>query len=103
MNFLKENYYKDISLDDVSDKVAYTPTYINKILKSVLQKTFYDILTDIRIDKAKEFLSNSDLQINQIADSVGYINVQSFIRMFKKTVGVTPGKYREMNCNTNKK
>lgn len=103
IDFLKENYYKDISLDDVSDKVAYTPTYINKILKSVLQKTFYDILTDIRIDKAKEFLSNSDLQINQIADSVGYVNVQSFIRMFKKTVGVTPGKYREMNCNANEK
>jgi two-component system, response regulator YesN len=101
MNFLNDNYYKDISLDDVSSRVSYTPTYINKILKSSFQKTFYDILTDIRIEKAKELLINSDAQIYQIAELVGYVNVQSFIRMFKKIVAMTPGKYREMNNKDN--
>lgn len=96
LTYLQTNYTLDISLNDVATKVSYTPTYINKILKSSLQKTFYEILTEIRINKAKELLQNTDLQIYQIAEMIGYSNVQSFIRVFKKSVNITPGKYREI-------
>lgn len=100
LKYLKNNYNREISLDDVSENVSYTPAYINKILKMNLNKTFYDILTDIRIDKAKELLTQSETPIYQISEKIGYINVQSFIRMFKKTVGVTPGKYRDETQTT---
>ena len=99
MTYLETNYTSDISLNDVAAKVSYTPTYINKILKSSTQKTFYDILTEIRINKAKALLLKTELQIYQIAEMVGYSNVQSFIRVFKKAINLTPGKYRETKFN----
>ncbi len=95
VHYLETNYRSDIGLNDVAEYISYTPTYINRILKDSLHKTFYDILTDIRINKAKELLLHTDLQIYQIAEMIGYTNVQSFIRVFKKVLTVTPGKYRE--------
>ena len=68
---------------------------INKILKIYSNTTFYDMLTEIRMKNAKQMLEDTNMQIYQISEAVGYNNTQSFIRMFKKTVGMTPGKYRQ--------
>ena len=94
ISYLNENYMKDISLDDVSESILYSSTYINRLLKMTTQKTFYELLTDIRINKACDLLCTSSLQISQIGEMVGYTNTQSFIRMFKKQTGLTPGQYR---------
>lgn len=95
IDYIQNNYDKDIGLDDVANVFLYTPTHINNILKSTIGKTFYDILTEIRIDKSKQLLVSTGLQISQIGEEVGYLNTQSFIRMFKRIVGSTPGKYRK--------
>ncbi len=95
VRFITQNYYKDISLTDLSNTFLYTTTHLNNLLKATTQKTFYDLLTEVRIDKAKELLATTSLQIGEIGEKVGYLNAQSFIRMFKRVVGMTPGKYRE--------
>ena len=61
----------------------------------MFSKTFYELLTDIRIAKAKEYLQTTPLSVTSISERVGYSNVQSFIRMFKKKVGETPSQYRQ--------
>lgn len=93
--YIEEHYYQDIGLADLSNAFLYTTTHINNVLKATTQKTFYDLLTEVRIEKAKELLATTGLQVNEIGEKVGYLNAQSFIRMFKRVVGVTPGKYRE--------
>lgn len=100
LNYIRNNYWRDISLSDISSAMLYTPVSINRILRQTTQKTFYDILTDIRMEKASDLLINSELLVGEISEQVGYINVQSFIRMFKKITGVTPGKYREAHKTT---
>ncbi len=95
LRFIHQNYYKDISLTDLSNTFLYTTTHLNNVLKATTQKTFYDLLTEVRIDKAKELLASTPYQVSEVGEKVGYFNVQSFIRMFKRVVGVTPGKYRE--------
>lgn len=95
LNYLKENYYRDIGLNDVSEKFLYTATYINRVLKFSTSKTFYELLTDIRIAKAKEYLKTTQLSVTSISERVGYSNVQSFIRMFKRKLGETPSQYRQ--------
>ena len=55
---------------------------------------FIDYVTQHRMTKAKELLRESDMKINEIAESVGY-QPSYFIRIFKKTEGMTPGQYRE--------
>ena len=95
--YIQNNYHQDICLNDLSNALLYTPTHINKVLKSATQKTFYDLLTQVRIQKAKDLLRNSNLPIMEVAQQVGYINVQSFIRMYKRETGNTPGRFREEN------
>lgn len=94
VDYLKENYQQDIGLTAMSEAFLYTPSYINRILRLATRKTFYELLTDIRIEKAKEYLTTTSYSILRISELVGYINVQSFIRMFKKNTGCTPGVYR---------
>ncbi len=94
LEYIGLNFDKDISLETLSENILYTPKYLNKILKSYTGKTFYELITDIRMEKAKKLLLENGLQVSLIAEKVGYNNVQSFIRMFKKEAGITPGQYR---------
>ncbi|RCW72007.1 helix-turn-helix domain-containing protein [Saliterribacillus persicus] len=92
--YLHENYMEDISLDncaDISNTTSYT---LSKAFKKILGINFIDYLTDIRINKAKELLLNSDLKINEIAEKVGYRH-SYFNRIFKKEVGVPPSQFRK--------
>lgn len=94
-NYLTENYMQDLSLDDVAERFQYTGAYVNRIIKRHTGMTFYDMLTDIRITRSKQLLHHTELQVYQVAEQTGYSNVQSFIRMFKKITGITPGAYRK--------
>lgn len=93
--YLEKVYMQDVSLDTVAQEFHFTGAYVNRILKKYKDRTFYDILTEIRIAHAKELLENTELQVYQIAERTGYTNVQSFIRMFKKVTGKTPGSHRK--------
>lgn len=94
VNFINDHHQQDISLNTMSETFLYTPSYINRILKLHTRHTFYELLTDIRIDKAKEYLLSTKHSVAYISELVGYTNAQSFIRMFKKLTGVTPGQFR---------
>ena len=51
-------------------------------------------LNNLRIEKAKELLRSTDLQVMEIADQVGYFDSKYFSRQFKLAVGLTPAQYR---------
>ena len=92
--YIMHNYKKDISLDDVSREVDISPYYFSKLFKEATGDTFIEYLTNIRIDKAKELLDNTDLSMKEICSQVGYQNPNYFSRIFKKNVGVTPTEYK---------
>jgi two-component system response regulator YesN len=54
-------------------------------------------LNSVRIENAKKLLKDDCYSIYQVSGMVGYANVQTFIRIFKKIEGITPGEYRKMN------
>ncbi len=93
--YINDNFDKDISLDDVSRKVNISPYYFSKIFKEESGLNFIEYLTNIRIDKAKELLSGSDMSIKEICSACGYTDPNYFSRSFKKNVGVTPTEYKE--------
>ncbi|MBB2182620.1 response regulator [Lachnospiraceae bacterium MD1] len=97
--FIKENYHKDISLDDVSRSVDISPYYFSKLFKDEAKVNFIDYLTNIRIEKAKELLLNRDFSIKNICMEIGLRDPNYFSRIFKKQVGLTPTEYRE-NINS---
>ena len=93
--YIEDHYDKDISLDDVSRVVNISPYYFSKVFKEESGLNFIEYLTNIRIDKAKELLENSNLSIKEICVSCGYTDPNYFSRSFKKNVGVTPTEYKE--------
>ncbi|MCR5656940.1 MAG: response regulator [Butyrivibrio sp.] len=93
--YIEENFAKDISLDDVSRVVNISPYYFSKIFKEESGLNFIEYLTNIRIDKAKELLLNSDYSMKEICSMCGYTDPNYFSRSFKKNVGVTPTEYKE--------
>ena len=93
--YIEDHFDKDISLDDVSRVVNISPYYFSKVFKEESGLNFIEYLTNIRIDKAKELLENSNLSIKEICVSCGYTDPNYFSRSFKKNVGVTPTEYKE--------
>lgn len=91
---IRERYHEDLSLDLLADGLGLTPSYVSRYMKEKTGSNFSDFLNEVRIRTAKELLAGSQLQIRDIATRVGYINVTSFIRMFKKVTGMTPSEYR---------
>lgn len=93
INYIHENYMKDISLDDISDYFNMTPSYLSTMFKYYTGEKFKDYLNTYRVKKAKEILDSSNIKVNEVAKRVGCSNVITFIRMFKKYEGIAPGQY----------
>ncbi|MGG1516093.1 helix-turn-helix domain-containing protein [Paenibacillus oryzisoli] len=96
MIYLQQNYRSDISLDNCADHTGTSPFFLSKAFKQVTGKNFIDYLTELRMDKAKELLRESEMKINDVADHVGYQHTY-FNRIFKKLEGMTPSRYRELS------
>ena len=85
-DYIRSNYNKDISLDDVSRAVNISPYYFSKIFKENTGENFIEYLTNIRIDKAKELLGTTEYSMKEICSMVGYSDPNYFSRSFKKNV-----------------
>ena len=94
-NYIKNNYHKDISLDDVSREVNISPYYFSKLFKETTGENFIEYLTNLRMDKAKELLETTECSMKEICVRTGYSDPNYFSRSFKKNVGVTPTVYKE--------
>lgn len=96
LNYIQANY-KDITLDGMAEYFHLSEPYISKYVKEKSGKTFSEHVTHIRLKRAKTLLKNGSMTIENIADAVGYPNVEHFNRTFKKKFDMTPGQYRKQN------
>ena len=94
VEYIGGHYKKDIGINDISEYVGLSYSYVRKIFKDEIDMNILDYINSMRIRDAKCLLKNRDLSIKSIAMSLGYNNNQSFERYFKKLVGVTPGEFR---------
>ena len=97
--YIEENYAKDIVLDEVSKELQISPYYFSKLFKKRTGINFSEYLTNVRIDKAKELLTQSSMNIKEISLEVGYSDANYFSRVFKKNVGISPTEYKEKKEN----
>lgn len=95
-DYIKDNYSNiNLSADTISEVIGYSPYYFTKVFKEITGMNINDYIRQIRIDKVKELLSNTDYKINQIPNMAGFTNASHFFAVFKKDVGLTPLAYRE--------
>ena len=95
INYMREHYAEQhLSLSDVADHVYVSQWHLSKLLNRETEQSFFDLLAGIRIEKAKQLLTDPARRIHEVAESVGYTDVAHFSKSFKKYVGCTPGEYR---------
>ena len=85
----------DLSLNHLSQAFELNPKVVSHLFKEEFGEKFVDYLANVRVEKAKTLLSSTSLSVQEIALRVGYTHSFSFIRVFKKIVGMTPGDYRK--------
>jgi two-component system response regulator YesN len=100
--FIDTHYQFDIGVAQIADQLKITPNYLSTIFHRKMGTTFVRYLTQIRMLKAKEFLSNPTLQVQQIAESVGYYNTRYFTKLFTEFAGATPSDYRRVQITPEK-
>ncbi|MDQ0090168.1 AraC-like DNA-binding protein [Paenibacillus anaericanus] len=88
-NYIKENYSSMIRMDTLSDMTGLSRNYIIRQFRKCYGTTPSDYLATIRIEKAKQLSIHTDLTISEIANRVGYADLHSFSRMFKKRMGIS--------------
>lgn len=93
--YISENYYKKISVKELSDYVHYSSSYIIKLFKEKKGITITEYLVSLRIDKAKELLEYTSKSIQEISRELGYKSPYYFSNQFKKLTGKSPRSYRK--------
>ncbi len=93
-DFIRRNYDRPIRLEDVAREVYLSPKYFSRFFKERTGKTFNEYRIELRMTRARELLSGTNLTVSQIASRVGYQNSEAFIKIFKKMTGVAPSNIR---------
>jgi two-component system response regulator YesN len=93
-DYLKKNYKQNITLNTLADKFYVSPSYLSRRFKEKTGVTLVQYLEDIRMEKAREYLSRSNAQITDISEQVGYMDPAYFSKVFKKKHLVSPSDYR---------
>lgn len=94
LDVLHKEFDQPITLSYLSERIYLSSNYLRIIFKDKMDISIQNYLTNLRINKAKELLKNGDLKINQVGNRIGYPNSTYFNVVFKSSVGVTPGEYR---------
>ncbi len=93
--YIKNNFSKSITLEDVAREISVSPQYLSKLFKEETGENFIDYLTGTRIRIAKTLLEGDEMSVKEICFSIGYSDPNYFSRTFKKIVGATPTEYKD--------
>ncbi|MDZ5471232.1 helix-turn-helix domain-containing protein [Bacillus sp. 31A1R] len=93
---LEKKYWDSgLTLDKVADELGRNPNYLSTVLMNKWDKSFRQILNDIRIEQSKKLLIETDLSIKEISYMCGYKNQQYFNRVFQKLLNIQPSQFRK--------
>lgn len=86
----------NLSVASLAELLNITPSYLSRFFKRNTGKGVLEYIHECRVEKAKEMmLQNPDIKAKEVAEAVGFANLATFIRVFKKREGITPGQFRE--------
>jgi len=95
IKYIYENYTKELTINDVTEKFNITDTKLNKILMSYSGKRFIEFLNALKIDKACEMLLTTDKSVIDISFELGFNTVKTFNNNFSKLKNMSPTDFRK--------
>lgn len=94
ISYIDHNYQNNIKLETIAPLFGYNSAYLGKIFTKAVNESFNSYVDHIRIKHSKKLLRDGDLKVYEIAERIGYSNVDYFHKKFKKYVGMSPAEYR---------
>lgn len=95
IHYIEHNYMNNIKLENIAPLFGYNSSYLGKLFAKRVGESFNVFVDKIRIEHSKDLLENSSLKVYEIAEKVGYHNVDYFHTKFKKYVNQSPAEYRK--------
>lgn len=95
VDYIKRNYMKKVSLEEVAVYVNLSPSYFSKVFKEEMKLAFNEYLNKVRINMSKKLLADDSIPLVDVSNLVGYEDQSYYSKVFKKLTGVSPGRFRE--------
>ncbi len=92
--YIKAHYTELITREELAARLQCSPAHFSRLFAKATGYPFKDFLLQYRLEKAKDLLKHSHLQVAEIANAVGYQDPFQFTKMFRKRLGVTPRQFR---------
>lgn len=92
--YIREHINEDISVNRIAELVYLNPSYFSRLYKQNTGVTVTNFIAEVKLECAKQMLTDSNMKINQIAEKLGFDSVSYFIRFFKKYMKYSPQDYR---------
>lgn len=94
IRYVKQHFQEKISLQDTAESVHLSPSYFSKLFKLEMSTTFSEYLNEIRIEEAKKLLLSTEQSLGDVGFECGFEDQSYFTKVFKKSVGIAPSRYR---------
>ena len=94
IEYINANYKNKIYIEDIANHTGYSMHYLSRFFKKETKISCTEYINKVRINKAVEFLCNTDKSITEIALDCGFFNVSYFLKKFREIYHVTPKDYR---------
>jgi two-component system response regulator YesN len=98
VQYIKSNYRQELRLELLASIFGYNSAYLGKVFHQYTGENFNNYLDRIRITEAKRLLSMHEYKVYEVAEMVGYTNINYFHNKFKKYVGISPLSFKKQNC-----
>lgn len=96
LSYIDDNLSQDLSLESVTDSLGISYHALSRYLKQRFGMTFLEYVTQQRMERARKYLLETSMTVDEISRQIGYLSTASFIRNFNKCEGVSPGQYRKI-------
>lgn len=97
VHYINHNFRDNIKLETIAPLFGYNSSYLGKIFNKKMGESFNSYIDHVKINHSKELLLQKNLKVYEIAEQVGYKNVDYFHKKFKKYVGISPAEFRKKN------
>jgi YesN/AraC family two-component response regulator len=95
IEYVRRNYMKKITLNEISNHVNFSVSYISRIFKDEMGSNMMQFINKVRVDNAKLLLLNNDIPLIEVAYLCGFEDQTYFNKVFKKVTNISPGKFRD--------
>lgn len=94
IRFIKKHFDEHPSVDDIAQYTGYSKYYFCRRFKEVTGYTVNSYINSVKIENAKELLTNNEMSVSEVSEICGFSDISYFTKIFKKYTGILPSKVR---------